>query len=147
MRSILKTAICGAALITGLGGCATLEPEPCTAQWVDWHKDRIFDDFARRHRGDINALRNLGDDLNDPSVIAAIRLASRIESIGDMAEDFVSVTVPDVQNTLAPCASAGSASELVADMLRREGVGDETVAWVQALGAFMEMQPGLGVES
>ena len=31
--------------LTALAGCASLEPEPCTPEWVDWQTDRILDPF------------------------------------------------------------------------------------------------------
>ncbi|MEM0985307.1 MAG: hypothetical protein AAGJ32_03595 [Pseudomonadota bacterium] len=133
-------ALAYAAVFTGLvSACAIPEPEPCTSEWVDWKKDQVFSEFTAAHRSDLRVLRNLEDDLNDPGVIGAVRLASRASMIGDMVETFVDVTVPDLQTSLAPCLSSPlSASELMADLLLDQGVDETVVTWVQALGAFME---------
>ncbi|MEL6285871.1 MAG: hypothetical protein AAFR41_07090 [Pseudomonadota bacterium] len=138
----LKHPISIIAIVAVLAACATPEPDPCTAEWIDWKKDEIFSEFTRTYRADIRALRNLEDDLQSPSMVAALRLASRAETIGNMAEDFISETVPELRAALGPCAATPvTAADLMADLLEDQGVGEQTIAWVRALGAFIETVP------
>lgn len=119
--------------------CTTPEPEPCTSDWVEWKKDEVFSDFTTQHRSEMRTLRNLEDDLDNPGVFAAIRLASHAQSIGDMANTFIDDTVPDLRASLEPClASPLNAADLMGDLLLQQGVDPDVVDWVQALGAFME---------
>jgi len=145
-RSCLMSMLAGLVAL-GLSACATPEPAPCTAEWVDWKKDRVFESFASRYRADIRTLRNLDEDLDDPGMIAVLRLAGHARSIGDMAETFIEETVPDLRTSLEPClASPLRAGELMGELLAGQGVDPEVVAWVQALGVFLETATGPSAE-
>ncbi len=126
----------GAALM--LPACASLEPEPCTAQWVDWQKGQIFDSFTQEHRSAISTLRTLEGDLQQPDMLTAFRLAGLIGDMRKMGEDFGTRVVPQIEAALSQCAAPGEASALLSDMLRREGVGEDVLVWVDTLALVME---------
>ncbi|MEM7765969.1 MAG: hypothetical protein AAF253_00605 [Pseudomonadota bacterium] len=148
MRDMTPGRAAAFLMAATLAACATPEPDPCTPQWVEWKKDQVLSNFASTYRSDIRALRNLEGDLQNPSVIAAIRLAGRAQSVGDMADTFISETVPDLQASLEPCLAAPlSASTLMADLLETQNVDPTVIAWVQALGAFMDAAPSLSEEA
>lgn len=118
--------------------CASLEPEPCTAEWIDWHKQRLFAEFRQDYRSEIATLRDLGEGLRDPGPLTMMRLATSADDIAAMATDFTNNTVPEIQATLAPCQSPSGASALLADMLRQEGVNEDALRWIETLGPLIE---------
>lgn len=139
MFRLLTGAPLAAALFT-LGACASLEPEPCTPAWVDWQKERIFDPFVAEYRSEIAALRDLRGDLDNPGMMTAFRMAGLVERLPRMAEDFNEEIVPRLQAAVATCAQPARASSLLVDMLRREGVEDDVLVWIETLGLIAERQ-------
>lgn len=126
-------------LILSLGtlvSCASMEPEPCTAAWVDWKRDQILDDFTDEHRSAIRSIRRISDDLRDPTMLSPMRIASAADEIRAMADTFANRTLPEVRSALSQCSTTTNGAKLLADLLRREGVDEETLAWVEALGAL-----------
>ncbi len=138
-NSRLAHALAG-TLLGGLAltGCATLEPEPCTPEWVDYKTDQILDPFVRKHRSEFRTLRDLSGQLEDPGVYTTLRLASQAGAIVEMAEDFTQSAVPEIQAAVAQCARPRQASELLVALLRREGVEGDVIAWVEALGILLD---------
>ncbi|MEZ5936612.1 MAG: hypothetical protein R3C52_00160 [Hyphomonadaceae bacterium] len=135
---VATLAVLGAAL--PVTGCASLEPEPCTQDWVDWKKDRILSAFARDHVGDIGFVRDISDvlDSGQPSGVIALRLAAAAPRVGRLVTDFTDRAVPEVRSAIAQCGTGPRAGELFADMLRKEGVDENTLAWVQTLSVLMD---------
>ncbi len=136
-----ENRVCALAsvLLAGLAACATTEPERCTADWIEWQKDKVFTDFTRQYRSEIRTLRNLEDDLQDPGLVAAIRIAGHARSIRDMTDTFANETLPDLRASLEPCLSTPMrTADLLADLLNRQGVEPTVIEWVQALGALIE---------
>ncbi|NBC21214.1 MAG: hypothetical protein GVY06_09280, partial [Alphaproteobacteria bacterium] len=48
--------------------------------------------------------------------------------------------VPRVQAAVATCAEPARASTLLAEMLRREGVEEDVLIWIETLGLLMDSQ-------
>lgn len=138
IRSLMAASLAG--LVMNLGACAGLEPEPCTPEWVDWQKNQIFDPFVADYRSEIGSLRNLEGNLENPGMLTALQLAGLIESLPRMAEDFNTDVVPRVQAAVATCAEPARASTLLAEMLRREGVEEDVLIWIETLGLLMDSQ-------
>ncbi|MCI4645564.1 MAG: hypothetical protein MRY64_12360 [Hyphomonadaceae bacterium] len=124
--------------VLALAGCATLEPEPCTPQWVDYKTDQIVDPFVRKYRSEIDTLRDLSGELDNPGMLTTLRMVNQADSILEMAREFTEVAVPEIQSAMAQCAQPGKASELLVAMLKREGVEGDAIAWIETLGALME---------
>lgn len=139
MNPLQKGAPFAVAFLT-LGACASLEPEPCTPEWVDWQKERIFDPFVADYRAEIGALRDLRGDLENPGMMTAFRMAGLIEELPRMAEEFDEDVVPQLQAAVATCAQPAQASSLLVDMLRREGVEEDVLVWIETLGLLAERQ-------
>lgn len=125
--------------LVGVSGCASLEPEPCTPEWVDYKTDQILDPFVRRHRQEISTLRDLSGELDNPGLMTTFRMVGQAEAIAEMAQDFNETTVPEIRAAVAQCSAPGQASDLLVAMLEREGVGEDVVAWIETLGVLLEM--------
>ncbi|MBI1339191.1 hypothetical protein GC169_03115 [bacterium] len=139
MLTVLRTVLLAS---TGLAisACASLEPEPCTAEWVDWKKTQVLNTFARQHTGDIRFVRELAGsfDREQSAPQVLLRLATAGPRVQSLVEDFVDLAVPAVQTAVAQCGSAPRASQLFADMLRDEGVDEKTLEWIETLGVFFD---------
>lgn len=136
MRTIL--AILAASAAIAAGGCAT-EPPPCTAEWMQWRKDRVLKAFASDHRKEINALRDMAATLKDGEGDTAM-LSMSLAAVGvlSLAADFVDEAAPAVREAVGQCGSAPRAAQLFADMLRDEGVEEDAVKAIERLGALVE---------
>lgn len=121
-----------------LSACASLEPEPCTPEWVDYQTEQIIRPFAREYRNEINTLRELSGQLDNPSMLTTLRLVGQADTIADMFEDFQTRAVPRIEAAIAQCDAPGEASELLVAMLEREGVEADVIAWIEALGVLVE---------
>ncbi len=126
-----------------LSGCASFEPEPCTAQWFDWKTERIIGQFVYDHRKQIADLRDVAPAMFGPEggleKIAPTSLLV-LTAIGalQLTMDFAEDTWPEINNAIGQCATAPKASRLFADMLRREGVDDRAVRAIEDLGNMMD---------
>ncbi|MEL6569041.1 MAG: hypothetical protein AAFQ22_11520 [Pseudomonadota bacterium] len=118
--------------------CASLEPEPCTPEWVDYQTQQIIRPFAREYRSEIRALRDLSGQLENPSMLTTLRLVGQADTIADMFEDFQERSVPRIQAAVAQCDAPGEASDLLVAMLEREGVEPDVINWIAALGVLVE---------
>lgn len=138
--------IAGAIGLLGAAACASVEPAPCTAEWIDWKKDEVIRAFVIDHRGDVGFVRDLagsfGDGASTPQTL--LRLTSAIPRVARLVEDFTELAVPAVETAVAQCGSAPRAASLFADMLREEGVDEETLEWIEALGLLMDRSARAG---
>jgi type IV pilus biogenesis protein CpaD/CtpE len=143
MKAIRAAVLAGLAAALA-AACATTEPEPCTAEWVQYRKDRVLALFARQHGSEIGALLEMKETLDSSgssglsSMQRLMRLAPMAPKIGKMVESFVETAAPEVQRAVAQCGGPEKASQLFAQMLKQEGVDDETLKWVETVGALVE---------
>jgi hypothetical protein len=115
-----------------LAACAT-QPEPCTAEWFDWKTERIFDEFARENRVQIDQVR--ADFARKPDGID--RAASGLQA-ALLAGMFVASAVPEANRAISQCGSAPNAARLLASFLRREGFDEDTLAAIEAVGVALD---------
>lgn len=120
-----------------LAGCAST-PEPCTAEWVDYQFREVTRPFVAEYRSEIRTLRDLTGDLENPDILTAFRLAGQADNIILMVEDFRDDVVPRIQNAVAQCEEPRLATQLLVDVLEREGVEHDVIRWVEALGVLMD---------
>jgi len=129
--------------LVGVSACASIEPEPCTADWVEWKKDQVLGSFARENRSTIRLLRGLENDLANPNAFTALKIAAATDDIGAMADSFANRVVPEIQNSIRRCsADPLRATQLMAEFLDDQGVDDDVVAWVWTLGAIGVLRDG-----
>ncbi len=129
--------LAAAILALTVQGCTSLEPEPCSPEWVDWKVDRVFGDFTNRHRGLIGDLRDLESRLENPGPFTMVRLAAMADDIPPLVEDFRSRVQPELEAALQTCGEPAVFLPAFADYLRREGVDERVVAWVSGLGLMI----------
>jgi len=131
------------ALMLGMcsmaAACAT-QPEPCTPEWVEWKTDRILDQFADAHRGTVRDLREVSGKIENPSVLTAIRIASLAADSKDLVRDFNEIVIPELNDAIAQCGRPQEFVPAFTGFLRREGVGEDVIDWIEAFGVFLEMK-------
>ncbi|MEM1150218.1 MAG: hypothetical protein AAGI03_06625, partial [Pseudomonadota bacterium] len=91
-RWITAVGVSGLGLV--LSACASLEPEPCTPEWVDFQTEQIIRPFAREYRSEIRTLSELSGQLDNPSMVTTLRLVGQADTIAEMFEDFQNRAVP-----------------------------------------------------
>lgn len=140
----MKQIIAAAITALSLAACAT-QPEPCTAEWVEWKTERVLSDFSRGHREEIRALREAserflsskGGEITFGGAMGDVLTAT---SSVMLATDFVSEAWPDIQSAVGQCGNAPGAAKLFADLMRREGVHERLVNTIESLGVWVETQ-------
>ena len=123
--------------LAALAACASMEPEPCTAEWVDYKTEKVLNKFAKSNRGMIDDLRRLQGKDGEIDPFVAIQLASKTKQIRKFADTLQTIVVPELESALDRCGDA----ELVpafTEFLRDEGVGEETLQWVAPLIGLMQ---------
>jgi len=123
--------------LAALAACASMEPEPCTAEWVDYKTEKVLNKFAKSNRGMIDDLRRLQGKDGEIDPFVAIQLASKTKQIRKFADTFQTIVVPELESALDRCGDA----ELVpafTEFLRDEGVSEETLQWVAPLIGLMQ---------
>ena len=126
--------------LAALAACASLEPEPCSAEWVRWKTDQTLQPFAREHRGMIDALRDFSTGLEEPGPLTIMRIAARMEDFRRLAEDFQSDVMPELEAAVRQCGTSAEFVPAFADFLREEGVEEEMVGWIELIGEFAASQ-------
>lgn len=138
---MMKHSLAVAALALTVG-CAT-QPKPCTAEWIDWKSERLFDEFARDHRKQIDELRQATTGLDptgekSPAQIASLALTGARAVV--LGANFFRETVPEVNKAVSQCGTAPKATQLFASLLRREGFSPETVDAIEDLGVLLDRE-------
>ncbi len=132
---MIRFLSCLAAATAMLAACATLEPEPCTPEWVEWRTDRVLNDFARRNRSDISELRSAASYLDGQSTFGAMKMAFAVESARRLANDFADTAVPELRGFARQCGTTTRMSDFFIAMLEDQNLDPEVMRW--ARGAAM----------
>ena len=126
--------------LVALAGCASVEPQACTAEWVDYKTEKVLKTFAYNNRGMINDLRRLQGKDGEVDPFVAIQLASKTKQIQKFADTFQTIVVPELEMAVDQCGDDKLVPAFT-EFLRREGVGEETLEWVAPLiGLMQEMR-------
>ena len=123
--------------LAALAACASMEPEPCTAEWVDYKTEKVLNTFAKSNRGMIDDLRRLQGKDGELDPFAAIQLASKTKQIQKFADTFQTIVVPELESALDRCGD-GELVPAFTEFLRGEGVGEDTLQWVAPLIGLMQ---------
>lgn len=118
---------------TALSACVT-QPDPCTPEWVEWRTDKVLSRFARSNYGTINELRGLSGQVDNPSALTALRIASLIDDFDDLARDFDRIVLPELNNAIAQCSQPQNFVPAFTGFLRDEGVGEDVLEWIEVVG-------------
>lgn len=132
-----------AVFLLPLAACASMEPEPCTAEWIDYKTDKVLRKFASENRGLINDFRNLARDNGDVDPFIAISLSRKSAQIQKFADSFKTIVLPELDAAMARCGDKPEFVPAFVDFLRDEGVNEEAISWiVPFVGLMTEMRDG-----
>lgn len=128
------TRLAGVAVAAAtLTACVT-QPDPCTPEWIEWKTDQVLERFAYSNLDTIRALRRVSGDIENPGPLLAIQLATLADNFTDLASDFDRIVLPELNDAVALCSRPQEFMPAFAAFLRDEGVGEDVIVWVEALG-------------
>ena len=133
MKRLVMMASIG---LVALSACASMEPEPCSTEWVEWKTDRVLGSFARQNRGIVNDLRNFSTELKDPGPLTLFLMASRLDEFRALAEDFQQDVMPELQSAVEQCGTPEKFIPAFTGFLRDEGIDEEMLKWIDTLGTL-----------
>lgn len=122
----------------GLAGCASLEPEPCTADWVKWRTDAITQDFRTEFGPEMDDLVRFSKQLEDPSPLLLLEMTARLSDFQDMADVFSETVMPELGAAIDQCGTPTEFVAVFSDMLREQGVDGTVLDWVEETATLME---------
>jgi hypothetical protein len=126
-----------------LAACATVEPQPCTAEWIDYKTDKTFRKFASENRGLINDFRKLSREDGDVDPLVAMSLARKSGRIQKFADSFNTVVLPELEAALDQCGQQEEFVPALTAFLQDEGVSDDAITWIiPFIGVMTEMRNG-----
>lgn len=135
----MKYLIAAAAPLA-LAACASLQPEPCTTEWVEWKTDQVLTPFARDNRGLIRDLRDFSQDMRDPGPITLMLMASKLDDFRDLATDFQDDVLPELRAAVDTCGEPAQFVPAFTGFLRKQGVEEDMLVWIDAIGAAAAAQ-------
>lgn len=136
----MKRLLLATALPVLLTACASLEPDPCTTEWVQWKTDQVLTPFARDNRGLISDLRDFSQSLENPSPFTMLRMAAKLQEFQDLATDFQTDIMPELEAAVDQCGSPAQFVPAFTSFLREQGVEEEMLVWVETLGTLAVQQ-------
>jgi len=137
MRSILYLAL-GAIGVGGIAGCASLEPEPCTSEWVKWQTNEITSDFRNTYGGQISDLAKFSRQLENPSPLLLLQMTTRLTEFRDMATHFSDDVMPQLSSAIDQCGTPTKFVSAFSGMLAEQGVDESVLEWVEDTAVLIE---------
>lgn len=116
-----------------LSACVT-QPQPCTPEWVEWKTDQVLTRFARSNYGTINSLRAASARADSNSAMLALQMATLADDFLALARDFDRIVMPELNDAVAQCSQPRNFVPAFTQFLRKEGVDNEIIEWVEVLG-------------
>ncbi|MEM9054806.1 MAG: hypothetical protein AAGB16_05725 [Pseudomonadota bacterium] len=137
---MIRKALFAALSVSMLTACASLEPEPCTTEWVEWKTDRLLTEFARANYSEVQNLKSFAQTLEDGNVgpLTALKIPSMIEDFKTLAADFEDRTLPELNAAVKQCGTAQELIPAFTAFLRKEGVGETVIEWVELIGELTQ---------
>ncbi|MEZ5953085.1 MAG: hypothetical protein R3C13_02150 [Hyphomonas sp.] len=132
-----------AVCLVPLAACATMEPEPCTAEWIDYKTDKVLKKFAGENRGLINDLKRLAREDGGINPVTAMSLMGKTDKLRRFAYSFNDIVLPELQAAMDQCGQRPEFVPAFTEFLRKEGVNDEALEWVgPVIGLMQDMRNG-----
>ena len=140
MRKFLLSV--GVLVSVGLVGCAALEPEPCSGDWVKWRTDQVTADFRQEFSGEMRDLAKFSRQLEDPNPFVLLQMAGRLQSFEAMARQFSGTVMPELRSAIDQCGTPTKFAGAFGDLMREQGVDGQVLDWVESTAALLESRTG-----
>jgi len=129
MLRTLSAAIIG---LTMLSACATTEPDPCSAEWVEWKTERIVNKFARQNFGELRRVKSFADNLKDGGMgpMQMMKLPQLMDEFTTLASSFNKTVLPELNLAVETCGSPQQFVPAFTSFLEDQGVEGEVLNWV-----------------
>lgn len=128
--------LCMTALL--LTSCATLEPEPCTSEWVEWRTDQITSQFSRQYRSELLDMKRFAERLENPSPLVLLEMTSRLQEFRTIAADFSTNIVPELRSAVDQCGTPTQFATAFSGFLEDQGMPDSILTWIEEIAATMD---------
>lgn len=134
---MFKHLAAATACLAMLSACTTA-PEPCTSEWVEYKTEKILTKFARNNYGDVRRLKNFADTLEGGNIgpLTALKIPGMIDDFKSLATNFEDHALPEINSAIGQCSRPEELIPAFTSFLRREGVGEGVLEWVEVLAAF-----------
>lgn len=126
------------AALLGVSACASLEPEPCTTDWVEWQTAQITSDFRRTYGPELRDLAAFSRQMEDPSPLVLLQMTSRLSDFQTMAESFAETVMPPLQSAVDQCGTPTRFVSAFGGLLEQQGVDGTVLGWVEEAAELME---------
>lgn len=132
---MLRSMLAAALGLTTLAACTTT-PEPCTAEWVEYKTERVLKSFAASNYGSVRRLKSFADTLEDGNVspLTAMKIPGMMKDFQKLAASFEDVALPQINAAIDQCGQPERLVPAFTNFLRKEGVGEDVLAWVEVIG-------------
>lgn len=126
-----------------VSACATVEPEPCTSEWIDYKTEKVMRKFASQNQRLINDFRKLTRESGDVDPLVAFTLSRKSAEIRQFADSFNDTVLPELERALDQCGSHEEFVPAFTKFLKQEGVSDAALEWIiPFVGLMQEMRNG-----
>ncbi len=134
---MIKALIAAATGLAALSACATA-PEPCTSEWVEYKTEKVLTSFARQNYGEVRRLKSFAATLEggDVGPLTAMRIPSMMNDFKKLASSFEDVALPQINAAIDQCGKPEELVPAFTAFLRKEGVGENILEWVEVLGTL-----------
>ena len=121
-----------------LSACASLEPEPCTVEWIEWKTDQVTEGFVREYRPELRQLAGFSRALEDPSPLVLLEMSNRLSDFQVLAEAFQVDVLPDLKNAVDQCGSPTGFLTAFGSILEDQGVSGTVLEWVEEAAILID---------
>ncbi len=131
----MRTPLFISFALFGLSACASLEPDPCSPDWVEWKTSQILVTFTQSNVSDLDRLRQFSQRIGDGDIgpLTALRMPEMIELFKDLALSFRDEALPQLNAAAAQCGSPKVWLPAFTEWLEREGLDTTILEWVALL--------------
>lgn len=137
----MRMSIIGLAALI-VSGCASVQPDPCTTEWVQWRTDKITNQFSRQYRGELRDMRRFASKLENPSPLILIELPTRLEAFQSMATDFSDTVMPELRSAVDQCGLSSEFGSAFTGFLQDQGMPDAVLGWIEEIADTMDALSG-----